>query len=49
MVVKVAERQRDATKELINTEKVPVEDGEHNLSCVPLGRDPSEAKINVFD
>ena len=49
MVVKVAERQRDATKELVDTKEVPVEYCEHNLGCVPLGRDPSEAKINVFE
>ena len=48
-MVKVAERKRDATKELVNAEEVSVKDGEHNLSCVPLGRDPSEAKIKVFE
>ena len=49
MVVKVAEGKRDAAKKLVNPEEVPVEDGEQNLSCVPLGRDPSEAKIKVFE
>ena len=49
MVVKVAEGKRNAAKELVNTEEVPVEDCEHNLSCVPFGGDPSEAKINVFE
>ena len=49
MVVKVAEGKRNAAKELVNTEEVPVEDCEYDLSCVPLGRDPSEAKIKVFE
>ena len=49
MVIKVAERQRDAAKELINAEEISVEDCEYNLGCVSLGRDPSEAKIEVFE
>ena len=41
VVVKAAERQRDATQELVNTEEVPVEDGEDDLRRVPFGRDPT--------
>ena len=45
VMVKVAEGQRDATQELINTEEVPVEDCEDNLGCVPFSRDPTGTKM----
>ena len=44
MVVKAAQGKRDATQELVNTEKVPVEDSEDDLCRVAFGRDPARTK-----
>ena len=47
MVVKAAQGKRDATQELVNTEKVPVEDSEDDLCRVAFRWDPARTKKYV--
>ena len=47
MVVKAAQGKRDATQELVNTEKVAVEDSEDDLCRVAFGRDPARTKKDL--